>query len=826
MENRETLLIVEASAVNRAVLAESFAAEYQLVEVGDGRGALALLRERPGEIFAVLLAVHMPRMDGFAVLEEMKRDPLLAELPVVMVTALDEPENEARALQCGATDFVGKPLVPAVLLQRVRNVACRRRLERALSEKMLTELDYRANHDPLTGIYNKEAFYRMTTELLQKNPGRKFVLLRWNIERFKLINELFGKEAGDSILRRMAETFQNKMPAVGTYGRLEADHFAICLPMEFLDAPRFLAQTGALIETLDIHYAVSVDFGIYEIDDPGIPVDQMCDRANLALQTIKGKYKQHYALYNDDMRQTMLREQEIRSEMAEALTNRHFQVFLQPIYSLSTGRAVSAEALVRWRHPQRGMISPGEFIPLFEKSGFIAELDRYVWEEVCRYLEQRKELGLTRLPISVNASRMSLYSPDFLDQVVALTEEYGVEPALFKLEITETAYAADPAQLMQTTRKLQAAGFPVLMDDFGSGYSSLNTLKDLPVDILKIDMKFLEGFECGGRVGTVLISVLRMAKWLNLPVIAEGVETEEQLAFLRSAGCDLIQGFCFARPMAMEEFEDYIGTVPPGVEEADALSFSREDFDSVLGGNRLINRLMDGMFGGFGLYEYNEDYMEILRANDGYYSLLGDTPETLMANSRDIWAHTFAEDVEKSKAACREAIRTEQAVHLLVRRYHRDGRLLYLDTIVRHLGGGSQGTLLCIAFNDITRQLENERRMREEQERYRLISESSGTVVLEWNLADDSFQADAGVAQYAIGGLTYHNRAEFARVFEQGVHPDDAAGLRGFVSENGRTYHTVTARLKMADGTYHFCRISESAILDERGQPERILATI
>ncbi|MEG1684111.1 MAG: EAL domain-containing protein, partial [Oscillospiraceae bacterium] len=564
--------------------------------------------------------------------------------------------------------------------------------------------------------------------------------------------------------------------------------------------------------------------GIYEIDDPGIPVDQMCDRANLALQTIKGKYKQHYALYNDTMRQTMLREQEIRSEMAEALADQQFQVFLQPIYSLSSGRAVSAEALVRWQHPKKGMISPGEFIPLFEKSGFIAEVDRYVWEEVCRYLGRRRDAA--PLPISVNASRMSLYSPDFFDTIVELTERYGVEPSLFKIEITETAYAADPTQLMQTTKKLQAAGFPVLMDDFGSGYSSLNTLKDLPVDILKIDMKFLRGFESGGRVGTVLISVLRMAKWLNLPVIAEGVETKEQLAFLRSAGCDLIQGFCFAKPMAMDAFEDYIKAMPPADTEADKLSFSQEDFDAVLGGNRLINRLMDGMFGGFGLYEYNESYMEILRANDGYYRLLGDTPETLMAGSRDIWGRTFAPDVEKSKEACREAIRTGQAVHLVMRRYHRDGRLLQLDTIVRHLGGGSQGTLLCIAFNDITHQLENERRMREEQERYRLISESSGTVVLEWNLTEDTFQADAGVAQYAIGGLEHHNRAEFARVFEGGVHPDDVARLRLFVNENGKIYHSVTARLKMADGTYHFCRVSESAILDEAGQPERILATI
>ncbi|MEG2222097.1 MAG: EAL domain-containing protein, partial [Oscillospiraceae bacterium] len=805
MAGRETLLIAENSIENRTILAEIFSEEYELIEVEDGVRALTLLREKTEEIFAVLLDVALPLADGFAVLEEMKRDPRLETIPVVMMTALDEPQNEVRALQHGATDFVVKPFVPEVIFQRVRNVVRQRKLERYLSEKMLMELDYRANHDPLTGIYNKEAFYRMTAELLQKNPSRKFVLLRWNIERFKLINELFGKEVGDRILRQLAENFQKKLTTIGTYGRLEADHFAICLPAKYLDAPLFLVQTGELMGKLDIPYTVTVAFGIYEIDDPDIPVDQMCDRANLALQTIKGKYKRHYALYNDTMRQTMLREQEIRGEMAEALATRQFQVFLQPIYSLSADRTVSAEALVRWTHPRKGTISPGEFIPLFEKSGFISELDHYVWEEACRYLKQRRERGLAPLPISVNASRMSLYSPDLFREIVELTEKYGVEPALFKLEITETAYAADPAQLMQTTRKLQAAGFSVLMDDFGSGYSSLNTLKDLPVDILKIDMKFLDGFESGGRVGTVLISVLRMAKWLNLPVIAEGVETKEQLAFLRSVGCDLIQGFCVAKPMAMEGFEDYIEETHLGVETSEELLFSGEDFDAVLGGNRLINRLMEGMFGGFGLYEYNEDYIEILRANDGYYSLLGYTPETLTADSRDIWVHTFAEDVGQAKAACREAISTGKAVRLVLRRYHKDGRLLYLDTIVRHLGGGSQGTLLCIAFNDITQQLENERRMQEKQERYRLISESAGAVVLEWDFRTKAFTASEGYEAFQIS-----RQDPFTLCDTVFASTDEAA----------------VCQLEKWDGTAVWCRVARTDVREKTGEIVRSIASI
>lgn len=415
--------------------------------------------------------------------------------------------------------------------------------------------DYRKEYDRLTNIFNRESFYKETKKMLLENPNVTYVLIQGNIERFKLINDLFGTEVGDNVLRGIGEELASRLKDKGTYGRLSADNFVMCFPYKKLNITGLMENCESLFTGFKLNYNIQACFGMYIITDITIPVDLMCDRASLAMQTIKGNYMKRYAFYDNNLRDIILEEQEIISEMNQALEEGQFHIFLQPVYSAVTGEPISAESLVRWFHPKKGIIAPAKFIPLFEKNGFIMKLDLYVWECACIQLRKWRDEGHAIMPISVNISRVNFFNPNLCDELIELVNKYDLEPELLELEITESAYTDNPEQLSQTVKVLQAYGFPILMDDFGSGYSSLNMLKDLPVDVLKIDLKFLSDFEKSTRARSILISVVRMANWLDIPVIAEGVETKNQLDFLISIGCDRIQGYYLAKPVSTAEFD-------------------------------------------------------------------------------------------------------------------------------------------------------------------------------------------------------------------------------------------------------------------------------
>ena len=280
----------------------------------------------------------------------------------------------------------------------------------------------------------------------------------------------------------------------------------------------------------------------------------MCDRAHMALNTVKGRYMTRYAYYDENMRELLLEEQTILRDMDFALEENQFCIYLQPIYSLKADKPVSAEALVRWIHPTKGVLSPGRYIPLFERNGFIVQLDRFVWECACKFLHARQEKGLPIVPISVNVSRLNFYNDDFFDTIVRLLRKYHLEPWMLKLEITESAYTDNPYQLLNVMKKFQNYGIKILMDDFGSGYSSLNMLKNVIVDTLKVDMNFVQDLENSKRAAAIVEAVVQLAKNIHMGVIIEGVETKAQIDFLESIGCDLIQGYYFSKPVPEEEF--------------------------------------------------------------------------------------------------------------------------------------------------------------------------------------------------------------------------------------------------------------------------------
>ena len=423
-----------------------------------------------------------------------------------------------------------------------------------LIEQKNEELRYLLDHDALTGLYNRSTFCRKTADFLRQNPEGTYNMVQFDIERFKVINELYGNFMGDRILLLIAEGLQKCLKSKGTYGRLEADHFAVCLPAGTEELQQVRDQMEKSLASVKIEQKINLYYGVYTIEDRGMSVDLMCDRANLALRTVKGNSNRAYAVYNDELHQVVLSEQQLTNSMEEALLQRQFEVYYQPVVDLNTGDVVSAEALVRWNHPEKGMVSPGFFIPFFEHNGFIIKLDAYIREEVCRNMMELRRRGLRNIPVSVNVSRLEFYDPNLCRSIIDLTEGYRLEPQMMRLEITESAYTDNPQQLLAAMKELQNYGFQVLMDDFGSGYSSLNMLKDVPVDILKMDMKFLEDQGISGRGPEILASLVRMAKKLGMRTIAEGIETKEQGDFLRSVGCEYGQGYYYARPMPADSF--------------------------------------------------------------------------------------------------------------------------------------------------------------------------------------------------------------------------------------------------------------------------------
>ncbi|MGN0483557.1 MAG: EAL domain-containing protein [Lachnospiraceae bacterium] len=567
MEQKLGMLIVDDFEINRAILRSVFKEEYEIIEAEDGQEAFQILQENR-KIDVILLDIVMPKMDGIQLLKILKADERTSHIPVIVNSQMGEQENELECLELGADDFISKPYKAQILKRRVSNLVQKYLLEKRLKEQQEIRLDtvkdantlrklrIRAERDWLTGIYNRETFYEKTEQILQQNPDEEYVIILWNIDHFKVVNELFGSSAGDALLSNFAQILQRQFRGEGIYGRLEADWFSVCTSKEKLDQKwdevESLLKNG--ISVPDMNYTLYLRVGLYRVEERDCSVDVMCDRARMAAHMTQGSYISRWAYYHDGLKDSMLNEQALENEMEKALTKGEFYIEYQPIFSAKTNELVSAEALVRWRHPQKGLISPANFIPLFEKNGFITRLDSYVWENVCHFLKENEKKGIPNVPISVNVSRVNLYKKDLDEYLENLVKKIGVNPSFLKLEITESVYTENPQQLLSAMAKLKKKNFKILMDDFGSGYSSLNMLKDVPVDFLKIDMKFMDTLDSSERAGKILYNIIQMAHGLDMEVVAEGVENENQFELLKRMGCDNIQGYYFSKPMESKEF--------------------------------------------------------------------------------------------------------------------------------------------------------------------------------------------------------------------------------------------------------------------------------
>lgn len=414
---------------------------------------------------------------------------------------------------------------------------------------------YRASHDILTGLLNKEQFYIETAKLIKENRDVKYCLVCSNIKDFKFVNELFGIEKGNEILKKQAEYMKNFIGENSLAARLHADRFAMCMPRIRIDEDLINeAITGIQEAFKNSSFHMHIFVGVYDIHDVEERVSIMCDKANLASETIKNEYKSSVAYYTEHLLEKSIEERKIIGEFDRALDNEEFVMFLQPQVDVS-GKPFGSEALVRWQHPDKGLLAPGVFIDVLEKTGFVYRLDRYMWDKAVKQLAEWKKRGINDYHISVNISTKDFYLIDVYETFVGLVEKYDIDPKLLKLEITETALMSDFNKNMVIIKRLQKYGFDIEIDDFGSGYSSLNMLKDISADVLKIDMGFLRASENEVKGQDILESIIGLANKLGMRVITEGVEKKTQVDMLYDMGCKMFQGYYFSKPIPVDEFE-------------------------------------------------------------------------------------------------------------------------------------------------------------------------------------------------------------------------------------------------------------------------------
>ncbi len=480
--------------------------------------------------------------------------------------------------------------------------------------------------DELTGLLTRPAYCARIEDCITHNRDRAYAVVFFDVMKFKAINELFGFEEGNRLLIHIADRLEQAGPGILCACRESADRFSFLADVTDTEPEQLIGPLLEQIAQYRLPFEISCNVGIYLAtgeDDNG---NRMLDKAILAQKSVKGNYARKINYFTDQLRSEMLSEQMIVGSMNSAIAEEQFAVYYQPQYNHSSGMLVGAEALVRWNHPERGLISPAVFIPIFEKNGFITQLDLHVFEEACRFLKRSQTLGHAMVPISVNFSVDDIYAPDFLEKLERIRQKYGVPSRYLRIEVTERVMLNDNSQAVNAVfHRLHQCGYIIELDDFGSGYSSLNVLKDLDVDIIKLDVLFLNNQNENNKGGTIISSLVNLAKWLKMPVIAEGVETTEQAEFLRSIGCNYVQGYLYSRPLPEAEYEKLISSsqlgviLPPMdlVETMNATNFwdpkSQETliFNHFVGGAAILR------------YDRGTGATEILRVNQKYIRELG-----------------------------------------------------------------------------------------------------------------------------------------------------------------------------------------------------------
>jgi len=608
-------------------------------------------------------------------------------------------------------------------------------------QEELAEIE-NSGRDMLTGLLQHNSFCVAVEEIIHKDEkgilAGDYAMVCFDVLRFKAVNDIFGNAEGDRLLKHIASTVEKNIKPEDVSCRSNADRFIFFTKTSG-------KELGILVDTLlkqicafDLPFEIICNMGIYVTCDTVLPAGMMIDRALLAQSTIKGSYTTKVSYYQESLRAAMLTEQDILAIAGVALEEKQFVLYYQPQYNHVDGTIIGAEALVRWKHPDRGLISPGIFIPIFEKNGYITKLDFYVFEHACEFLSRCREQNLPMIPISTNFCRYDIFLSDFADKLEEIRKKYDVPANYLRVEITESAIMGGSEQVNDMISRLHRYGYIVEMDDFGSGYSSLNVLKDIEMDIIKLDMLFLSE-ENNNRGGTILSAVVRMAKWLRVPVIAEGVETLKQADFLRSIGCNYIQGYLYSRPLPEEQYVELLtGSSISNMNLQTHLmeSINYCDFWDPKSQETLI---FSNYVGGAAIFDYHNGNLEVLRVNKKYLREVGMNLTEKDIIEMDLLSSFDEENRQMYCAMLERAIETmeEQECDTWRTMFSRccGEERICIRSSVQVIGKSEDSYLFYAMIHNVTNEMNHYNELLESEHRFKMASEQVNMYYWEYNVA-------------------------------------------------------------------------------------------
>ncbi|MBP5602398.1 MAG: EAL domain-containing protein [Treponema sp.] len=541
-QQKPTILLVEKNEEDRKLLTDIISSHYNIVYSQAEEEILLLLQDKEDVISAAVIDSE----SALPILETIRAIPTLEQFPVLISFSAPDENLEIKLLDLDIVDFLKKPFAP----NRVYN-----RLKTAIKLFNANSAIYELERDELTGLYTRQAFLRKAEKIRAEHPTKRFCVMAFDFDNFKSSNTLYGEEKCNEFLAYTAKRLKGLLPR-GIAGRFGGDQFILFFDYEgdVVDVERVKTISKAILDTAPIPHQIA-KVGINAPISYDLPFIVCCDRAFLAIREIKGIYGKDIAFFESGLQKQLLDEQHIIETMEAALENNEFMVFYQPKHEAITEKIVGAEALVRWKHGEYGFMGPNQFIPIFEKNGFITKLDFFVLEQVCKDIKRWEKEGYPIVPISVNVSRRDFIEVGIIDKQLQLIESYQVPHEFLHMEVTESLYSDNTDIIVSQVRKVQNLGFEIEMDDFGAGYSSLGMLAGFPLDVIKLDISFVRDLE---RNEIVIENIIKMAHRLGLLTVAEGAETTDQFVTLKSLGCDYIQGYYFSKPLSVENYEAYL----------------------------------------------------------------------------------------------------------------------------------------------------------------------------------------------------------------------------------------------------------------------------
>ena len=547
------ILIVDDDRTTRMGLVDVFMREnYEVEQASNGMQALTICKRSMPEL--ILMDAVMPQLNGFDACQMIREIPHGADIPVLMITSLEDETSIVRAFSCGATDYIAKPINFSVLKQRVVRLIKANR-----AEQHVKQLAY---HDPLTGLPNRAQLKQQIRIIVNRAALEKqrFAILFLDLDRFKMINDTLGHEAGDLLLKAVADRIRNCVREQDFIARLGGDEFTIIL--ENVHGPESAAHVAEKIcrsvsqpfAFMQQKMCVTTSIGISIFPDDGEDVSALIKHADSAMFRAKEK-RNHFCFYEQGMEAEIASRLKLEQELRKGIQENELVLYYQPQIDMHTGKLVGAEALVRWNHPTKGLVPPDVFIPLAEESGLINQLSDWVLKngvlQLTKWLAQNH-----RLTLAINISVKDLMAEQLHTKLQRLIRQHNLPKNVLELEITEGTLMKHPEVMISELKKIKKMGISIAVDDFGSGYSSLNYLKRLPVDLLKIDRSFIRDIESDSSDVAIVTGIVALAKSLTLKTVAEGVETESQRAILQRLGCDHFQGYLFSKPLPADLFAD------------------------------------------------------------------------------------------------------------------------------------------------------------------------------------------------------------------------------------------------------------------------------